>query len=162
MSFKERLSYLTNRMSEIGNQSAFSQDTKALNNQLGAGIDNVEDKTQMVDTKPIEKRVERRENEVSNQHKKIQNTNVKDTTNIVNLADSGMRIKSVNGVEGLYDKNDKLIHSRAEIEQKGQWVFYEKGDINGKYLQVGDQRYVLGSNADKMKEWANFAINKKF
>lgn len=41
MSFEERLSYLTNRMSEIGNQSAFSQDTQALNNQLGAGIDSV-------------------------------------------------------------------------------------------------------------------------
>lgn len=158
MSFEERLSYLTNRMSEIGNQSAFSQDTQALNEQLGAGIDSVQDNTQMVDTKPMENRVQRRKGEVNSQHKKIQSTEVRDTTKLINLADSGMRIKSVNGVEGLYDKNDKLIHSRAEIEQKGRWVFYEGGDTNGKYLQVGDQRYVLGSNADKMKEWANFAI----
>lgn len=162
MSFEERLSYLTNRMSEIGNQSAFSQDTQALNEQLGAGIDSVQDNTQMVDTKPMENRVQRRKGEVNSQHKKIQSTDVRDTTKIINLADSGMRLKSVNGVEGLYDKNDKLIHSRAEIEQKGRWVFYEGGDTKGKYLQVGDQRYVLGSEAEMLREWNKSAINKKF
>lgn len=162
MSFEERLNYLSTQMAEMGNMSALSKDVGAMNDKLDAGIQGVSDNTYKVDTTPIAKKTEERKREVGNEHNRIQNSRVKDTTNIVNLADSGMRIKSVNGVEGLYDANDKLIHSREELEKNAHWV-QKQGyyGTDGVWLAVGNNKYVLGSEADKIKEWAISGVNRK-
>ncbi|WP_267523575.1 conjugal transfer protein TraG N-terminal domain-containing protein [Campylobacter sp. MG1] len=117
MSVEQRIQYLSETMANIGNQSAMSDNQAELSNAFDNKIDEVKDKTTMVNTRTVQKEVDKAKKKVEEYKQDISNTNIKN----IELKNIDKNIAKIPLVQNEH-RQEKPIEETKETKKEQEYI----------------------------------------